>query len=158
MIVVTIVVRRSAGAKSAAMLGRFSVPGALLLLPDRRLRQEWPDQDQRDRGDDARHQRVTPRRVGILHDDAERGNRRQAQRVLDGEPVDGGDEQPAERGERLRVAEHLLALFRLGEQFSEPGDSGHELDADADEHEAAQHEQHLESTSRTLRGTRRTRR
>jgi hypothetical protein len=130
MIVVTIVVRRSAGENSSAMLGRFSVPA---------------DDDQRDCGQHARHQRVAPRRMRILHRvEAEPGNRRQVHRMLHDEAVDGRDEQSSKRRERLCVAEDLLTPLRLGEQLGEPGHGGHELHAHPDEHETSQDEQHLD--------------
>ena len=52
-----------------------------------------------------------------------------------------GDEQPAERRERLGVAEHALALLVLGKQLRQPRHRRDELHADADEDQAAEHEQ-----------------
>ena len=137
MIVVTIVVRRSAGANSSAMLGRFSVPAAFFSLPDRRLRQERPDEDQRDRRDDAGHQRVAPGRVRFV-DRTPKRRARQVRRIRRRTGRWHRDQQPADRRERLRVAEHFLALLRFGEQLRQPRDRGDELDAHADEDEAAQ--------------------
>ena len=138
------VVRRSSGENSAAMLGRWSVPASFLLVPDRRLRQKRPDEDERDRRDDAGHQRVSPRRVRIGNGGAEGRNGRQACGVRHREPVRRRHEQTAERRERLRVAEHFLAPLRFREQLGEPGHRRHEFDAHADEHETPKDEQHLD--------------
>jgi hypothetical protein len=58
--------------------------------------------------------------------------------------VGHGDQDAADRRERLGVAEDLLALVGVLEQLGEPRHGGDELDADADEHRAAQHQQLLE--------------
>ena len=78
MIVVTIVVRRSSGENSAAMLGRLSVPALFFCC-------QIGDSGRNGRirisgiaGMHAGHQRVAPRRVRILDADAERDDRRQA--------------------------------------------------------------------------------
>ncbi len=109
-------------------------PGFLLLLPGRGLRQEGADDDQRDGGDDARDQRVAPRRVAP-------GDRGQGLGEVDGEEVGARHHQAAHRGEGLGPAQHRFAPPGLGEQLGQPRDRRHELDAHADEGRAAEEEQ-----------------
>ena len=151
------VVRRRSGAKSAAMLGRLSVPAAFFCLPRRGLGQERADQNQRDGRQHARHQRVAPRRMRVRqHRTPNMLSEGRLAAYVHAQPVDGRDHDAAERRKRLRVAEHFLAPLRLGEQLGEPRDCRDELDAHADEHEAAQHEQHLDRgrVTRQKRGDR----
>ncbi len=134
MMVVTIVVRRNSGVNSAAKLGRFERARLLLLLPHRRLRQERPDEDQRDGRDDARNERVAPRLMATPDE-------RQRLGVGDDQVVHAGDHQAADRAERLRVADHAFAHLRVGKQLRQPRHRGHELHADADERAAAPEQQ-----------------
>ncbi len=53
-----------------------------------------------------------------------------------------GNEQPADRRERLRVAEHCFTLPGIGKQLRQPGDGSDEFHADADERGAAKDKQH----------------
>ena len=82
-----------------------------LLCPHRRLRQERADENQRDRGNQSRHQRVAPRRVLIDRVDrtqerqeAGHRNRRKARARLDGDAVGHRDEQTADRRKRHAAA------------------------------------------------------
>ena len=134
MIVVTIVVRRRSGLNSAAMLGRFSVPAARFCAQAGDSGRNGRIEDQRQRRNDAGHQRVAPRLVRAVH----RGQRRA---VRQAESIGQRDERAADGRERLRVAEHALALFRLVEQLREPRDGRDELDADADERGAPEEEE-----------------
>ena len=128
------VVRRSSGLNSADEARARERAGLLARPPRRRLRQPGPHDEQRQGGDQPGDQGVAPGRVPAA-------DRRQRVGVADGEPVDPGHEQAAERGEGLRVAEHLLAARRIGEQLRQPRRAGDELDADADEDDAAQRQQ-----------------
>jgi hypothetical protein len=56
--------------------------------------------------------------------------------------VDRAHQQSPERREGLGVAEHRLAPPGVREELREPRHRGHELDADADEGQAAQDEEH----------------
>ena len=134
MIVVTMVVRAELAAEELGEARTLERARRFLLAPGRRLRQERADHDQRDRGHDARHQRVAPgvvraadqrQRVGVGHDQV----------------VGAGHHQAAHRSERLRVADHRLALLRIGEELGEPRDRRDKLHAHADEHAAAPEEQ-----------------
>ena len=129
------VVRRSSGVKSAAIDGRRNVPAAFFLQPGRRLRQEWTDDDERQRGNDAGDQRVAPRRVAA-------GNRGQRRAVGDCDVVGAGDQQAADRRERLRVAEGLFTLPGVGEDLGDPRHRRHELDEHADVGGRAEEQQH----------------
>ena len=106
----------------------------LLLRPHRALREEGPDQDQRQRGDHAGDQRVAPGLMPPL-------DRRQRVGVPSREHVGRAHEQATERREGLRPAEHPLPLLAVGKELSQPGHRRHELHAHADEHEAAEEEQ-----------------
>ena len=89
---------------------------------------------QRQGGDDARDQRVAPRRVAPV-------DRGQRLREVDGEEVGAGHHQAADRREGLGPAQHGLAPPGVGEQLGQPRHRGHELDAHADEGGAAEEEQ-----------------
>ena len=143
MSVVTIVVRRSSGENRPAKLGRFSVPAAFFCCPDRRFRQERPDDDQRQGRDQARHERVAPGRMRAA--DFARGttrnsghhDRRQASRRSDWPP--GRRCRPAgRRSTRTPACSRARArAARVGKQLRQPGDRGDELDAHADERGAS---------------------
>ena len=85
-----------------------------LLRPDGRFGQERANEDQRNRRDQSRHQRVPPRRV--LMNRIDRAQERQearasqigrkARRRLHRDSVGDRDQQPADRRKRLRVAQH----------------------------------------------------
>ncbi len=111
--------------------------GLLLLKPGRRLREERPDHDERQRGDDARHGRVAPRFVSAQH-------RRQVRAVGDHQVVRARGRDAAQRSQRLCVADNRLSLLRVREELRQPGDGGHEFHTDADERTAAPEEQLLD--------------
>ncbi len=73
-----------------------------------------------------------------------------------GEIIRGGHQNAAQRRKRLRVTQHGFALLRIGEQFGQPRDGGHEFHADADEAERAPHQQRFDRR-RESRGDRRQR-
>ena len=125
--------------------------GATCLEPARRLRQERTDDDQRDRRDDPRHQRVAPRLVPALH-------LRKRVGVGRDEGVRSGHHQPADRPEGLGVADHRLAALGIGEELGEPRHRRHELDAHADEGGDAEEEQPLDRGRPCRRRTPRRRR
>ena len=126
MSVVTIVVCRNSGVKSSRETRSPERARHASSVPDRRLGQERTNDDQRNGRDEARHQRVAPRFVPA----ADLGKRRA---IRDHQIVGAGHHQPAERAERLRVADDLFAPFAIGEEFGEPRDGGDELHADANE-------------------------
>ena len=107
----------------------------LLLQPGRRFRQERPDQDQRQRRNDAGDQRVAPWRVAA-------GDRGQRRAVGHRDVIGAGDHEAADRRERLRVAEGLFTLPGVGEDLRDPRDGRHELDEHADVGRRAEEQQH----------------
>ena len=136
MIVVTIVVRRRSPLEDRAQARALERARLLLLLPRGRLGQERPDQDQRQRGDDAGDERVAPGLVPAT-------DLRQRVRVVDRQVVGARDQQPSDRREGLRPAQHRLAPLGVREQLGDPRHRGHELHRDAHEGGAAEEEQHL---------------
>ena len=150
-------VRLKAGENNSATLGRFSVPAAFLLRPHRRLRHEGPNQNEWDGRDHAGEQRVPPGSVAVGHRAQRAGKElghpqgRQVRSVAVEEQIDSRDGHAAEGRERLGVAEHALALFRLRKQLRQPGDGRHELHAHADERQTAEDQKHAEAMSRTRR-------
>jgi len=109
-------------ARRAPQCSAASTSGGAFLLPRRRLGEKRPDQNQRNRRDDAdinvyRHaecgSRIAPSRPKPPMAGRLRADTRCTTRCR-------GNHSVLHRGERLCVAEHPLASCRLGEELCEP--------------------------------------
>ena len=125
-------------AEEFADAGATQRASCFLFGPHRALRQERPNQDQRQRRDHAGDERVAPGIVASL-------NRRQQIGKPCRQHVGQSHQQSAQRRERLRPSQRPLALVAVGEKFGQPSDRRHKLNTHPDEHEAAEEQQHRQA-------------
>src|SRR5262249_2350225 len=122
------------GSKDLADTGPSQLALSFLLCPFGRLRQEGPDDDERNRGHDSEDESVAPGGVDPV-------DGRQRRSIGDSEVIAARGDQASDGAKGLRIAENILALFGILKDFREPGDGGDEFDAESDECGATQEEQ-----------------
>ena len=125
-------------AEEFADAGATQRASCFLFGPHRALRQERPNQDQRQRRDHAGDERVAPGIVASL-------NRRQQIGKPCRQHVGQSHQQSAQGRERLRPSKRPFALVAVGEKFGQPSDRRHKLNTHPDEHEAAEKQQHRQA-------------
>ena len=135
------------GLKQFGKAGPLQSARSLLLLPRRGFGQKRANDDQRNGGNHAGHERVTPGFVSAV-------DRGQRFAIGHGQIVRGGDHHAADRRQSLRIPQHVFALISVGKRFRQPRHRGHKFHAHADKCRAAQEQQHGERRHVT-RGQRR---